>query len=96
MRRDRGRAVHEGTACRLIARVRRGQVGESDCTRTDIVRRTDSGPAVLVRPDGYIAWAGRSESEEWLQILERWTDQPCSNVNECSRIRMDGPPASYA
>ncbi|MDI9932817.1 FAD-dependent oxidoreductase [Rhodococcus sp. IEGM 1354] len=71
-------------------------IGENDCKRTGIVRRTDSGPAVLVRPDGYIAWAGRSESEEWLQILEQWTDQPCSNVNECSRIRMDGPPASYA
>ncbi|WP_369597416.1 hypothetical protein [Rhodococcus sp. 06-1474-1B] len=23
-----------------------------------------------------MAWAGRSESEEWLQILEQWTDQP--------------------
>ncbi|QII04486.1 NAD-binding protein [Rhodococcoides fascians A25f] len=71
-------------------------IGESDCSTAGIARRTDGGPAVLVRPDGYIAWAGRSESEEWQQVLERWTGQPCSNVNECSRIRIDGPPASYA
>ncbi len=71
-------------------------IGEKDCAREDIAHRTDNGPAVLVRPDGYIAWAGRSESGQWQQVLERWTGQPCNNVNECSRIRMDGPPASYA
>ncbi|MDI9893256.1 FAD-dependent oxidoreductase [Rhodococcus sp. IEGM 1381] len=71
-------------------------IGEKDCPRTDIAHRSDDGPAILVRPDGYIAWAGRSESEEWQKVLDRWTGQPCSNVNECSRIRIDGPPASYA
>ncbi|MDV8021548.1 FAD-dependent oxidoreductase [Rhodococcus sp. IEGM 1330] len=71
-------------------------IGEKDCTRADIAHRTDDGPAVLVRPDGYVAWAGRSESGEWQQVLQQWTGQPCSNVNECSRIRIDGPPASYA
>ncbi|MBY4010634.1 FAD-dependent monooxygenase [Rhodococcus fascians] len=86
----------EGTVISALREASFLIIGENDCKRTGIVRRTDSGPAVLVRPDGYIAWAGRSESEEWLQILEQWTDQPCSNVNECSRIRMDGPPASYA
>jgi 2-polyprenyl-6-methoxyphenol hydroxylase-like FAD-dependent oxidoreductase len=38
------------------------------------VERTDSGPAVLVRPDGYIAWAGRSSDVEgWRAVLRRWS-----------------------
>jgi 2-polyprenyl-6-methoxyphenol hydroxylase-like FAD-dependent oxidoreductase len=35
--------------------------------------RSDAGPAVLVRPDGYIAWAGNSaDRSEWAAVLTRW------------------------
>ncbi len=36
--------------------------------------RTDAGPAVLVRPDGYIAWVGASSDRDALTAaLSRWT-----------------------
>jgi 2-polyprenyl-6-methoxyphenol hydroxylase-like FAD-dependent oxidoreductase len=36
--------------------------------------RADAGPAVLVRPDGYIAWAGESaDRSAWIRVLGRWT-----------------------
>ena len=36
--------------------------------------RADAGPAVLVRPDGYIAWAGDSNDRSgWLAALGKWT-----------------------
>jgi 2-polyprenyl-6-methoxyphenol hydroxylase-like FAD-dependent oxidoreductase len=39
-------------------------------------QRCDDGPAVLVRPDGYIAWAGRSEDHDgWATALAWWTGQ---------------------
>ncbi|WP_442010850.1 aromatic-ring hydroxylase C-terminal domain-containing protein [Mycobacterium sp. 2YAF39] len=37
------------------------------------VERSDTGPAVLVRPDGYIAWVGDpSDRQAWLTVLHRW------------------------
>lgn len=39
-------------------------------------RRCDDGPAVLIRPDGYIAWAGASlDVESWDGALRWWTGQ---------------------
>ncbi|MGV9798890.1 FAD-dependent oxidoreductase [Mycobacterium sp. NPDC003449] len=36
--------------------------------------RTDDGPAMLVRPDGYVAWTGRSADQHgWDAALEQWT-----------------------
>jgi hypothetical protein len=35
--------------------------------------RADPGPAVLVRPDGYTAWAGDSaDRSKWAAALARW------------------------
>lgn len=35
--------------------------------------RTDDGPAVLVRPDGYIAWTGNSGGAGWRTVLQKWS-----------------------
>ncbi|MHC1560003.1 FAD-dependent oxidoreductase [Actinomycetospora sp. C-140] len=35
--------------------------------------RADPGPALLVRPDGYVAWAGRSSDDGWRRALAAWT-----------------------
>ncbi len=50
--------------------------GRAAVAVTDLhqAQRADSGPAVLVRPDAYIAWAGDSaDKAEWLAALSRWT-----------------------
>ena len=45
-----------------------------DVARLVEAERADPGPAVLVRPDGYIAWAGPSSDREGLTTaLSRWT-----------------------
>ena len=46
--------------------------------------RTDAGPAVLVRPDGYIAWVGASsDSAAMSSAMSRWTGlsrrPPCAS-----------------
>jgi 2-polyprenyl-6-methoxyphenol hydroxylase-like FAD-dependent oxidoreductase len=54
--------------------------GRSPVDVTDLhqAQRADSGPALLVRPDGYIAWAGDSGNHsEWLETLSRWIG--CTN-----------------
>ena len=35
--------------------------------------RTDAGPALLVRPDGYVAWAGTLSGDGWAEALRWWT-----------------------
>lgn len=46
--------------------------------------RADRGPAVLVRPDGYIAWAGASaDKPSWAAALARWTGPAAGSARTC-------------
>jgi len=57
-------------------------IRETDAPRVETTlgqaRRTDPGPALLVRPDGYIAWAGSTAtttgtSADWRTAWHAWT-----------------------
>jgi 2-polyprenyl-6-methoxyphenol hydroxylase-like FAD-dependent oxidoreductase len=38
-----------------------------------VTRRTDDGPALLVRPDGYVAWSGSmGDADSWQSAWARW------------------------
>ncbi|HWF28463.1 MAG TPA: FAD-dependent oxidoreductase [Mycobacterium sp.] len=53
--------------------VREHGTPEVDIDEVLQAERADSGPAVLVRPDGYIAWAGDSaDRSEWAAAAARW------------------------
>lgn len=73
-------------------------VVEKDSGATDFVsvaRRLDDGPALLVRPDGYVAWAGNSASGEWRKVLMRWIgDEPqLSSASSGASSRVAIPPS---
>jgi 2-polyprenyl-6-methoxyphenol hydroxylase-like FAD-dependent oxidoreductase len=54
----------------------------SGTARVTFARRIDDGPALLVRPDGYVAWAGphASAGSSWRAALTRWTGAQAAHV----------------
>lgn len=51
-----------------------------DGVGVELAERADDGPALLVRPDGYIAWAGDSTDRSgWAAALERWTGRTAAD-----------------
>jgi 2-polyprenyl-6-methoxyphenol hydroxylase-like FAD-dependent oxidoreductase len=52
-------------------------------------QRIDDGPAVLVRPDGYICWSGRSADRSgWFAALDRWGQSRQNSLPSGSAITM--------
>jgi 2-polyprenyl-6-methoxyphenol hydroxylase-like FAD-dependent oxidoreductase len=63
----------------VLIHARGETVRQPGTTRITVARRTDEGPALLVRPDGYIAWAGPAAADNpaWHAALTTWTgDRP--------------------
>lgn len=97
-RRRRGQSPLVGTRATQIPLTARGVceiqrspgfllIRERDAARLDTelaqAQRADSGPALLVRPDGYVAWAGPSADEAaWRAALTWWTGSPCAAGGE--------------
>lgn len=59
--------VQRGAGCVLVLPRAAADVD----ARVPVLRRPDDGPALLVRPDGYVAWAGDPASGEWRPVLSR-------------------------
>lgn len=58
--------------------IREHQAAAADIAGLVEAERADAGPAVLVRPDGYIAWAGPSSDRQSVAAaLTRWTGTSC-------------------
>lgn len=53
-----------------------------------VERRDDGGPAVLVRPDGYIAWTGTAADGSWRAELARWSPPTRPQRTTASAARM--------
>lgn len=55
--------------------------------------RADDGPAVLVRPDGYLCWVGRSgDRNRWDAILRGYGASPAAQVSAAPGVH-PGPPS---
>jgi len=67
----------------VMIHAREETVRQPSTGRVKFARRTDEGPALLVRPDGYIAWAGpgASASSAWHAALTRWTGARAAHVS---------------
>jgi hypothetical protein len=66
----------------VLVRTREEPARQPGTERVTFARRTDAGPALLVRPDGYIAWAGptASANSSWHAALTRWTGNRATHV----------------
>jgi 2-polyprenyl-6-methoxyphenol hydroxylase-like FAD-dependent oxidoreductase len=72
-----GRLTHVQRYARFVLIRERGEA-QLDVRGVVEAERTDTGPAVLVRPDGYIAWAGPSSDRAGMTAaLSRWTGTSC-------------------
>jgi 2-polyprenyl-6-methoxyphenol hydroxylase-like FAD-dependent oxidoreductase len=59
---------------------RDADVGTADAP-IPVVQRTDRGPGLLVRPDGYVAWAGDTGDQSWRNVLRGWTGRAYKSMS---------------
>jgi hypothetical protein len=66
----------------VLIQTREKTVRQPSIARITFARRTDEGPALLVRPDGYIAWAGPDDAanSSWHAAFTRWTGAQAARV----------------